>query len=41
MMKPLTGWQKLVAYSSLVFVLLWTVFGLYAIWLLLTQFPDR
>lgn len=39
MMSRLTRWQKLVAYSSLVFVLLWTVFGLYAIWLLLTQAP--
>ncbi len=37
MMKQLTRWQKVVAYSSLVFVLLSTVFGLYTIWLLVTR----
>ena len=37
MMKQLTGWQKLVAYSSLVFVLLSTLFGLFAIWILVTR----
>lgn len=30
-------WQKVLAYGSLVFVLAWTAFGLYAIWLMLTQ----
>ena len=39
MMKPLTWWQKIVAYSSLVFVLLWTAFGLFAIYVLLTEAP--
>ncbi len=33
----LKPWQKVLAYSSLVFVLAWTLFGLYAIWLVLTQ----
>lgn len=26
--------QKLIAYGSLIFVLSWTVFGVYAIWLM-------
>lgn len=33
----LKAWQKALAYGSLLFVLAWTVFGLYAIWLTLTQ----
>jgi hypothetical protein len=37
MIKPMTFWQKVIAYSSLVFVLAWTVFGLFAIWVLLTH----
>ena len=37
MIKPMTFWQKVVAYSSLVFVLAWTVFGIFAIWVLLTH----
>jgi hypothetical protein len=37
MRAELKPWQKVLAYGSLVFVLAWTVFGLYAIWLLLTQ----
>jgi len=37
MMKPLTRKQKVIAYASLVFVLAWTVFGLFAIWLLVTE----
>lgn len=37
MMKPMTFWQKVVAYSSLAFVLVWTVFGIFTIWLLLTH----
>ena len=36
-MKPMTFWQKVVAYSSLAFVLAWTVFGIFTIWLLLTH----
>ena len=31
MMRPLTPWQKLVAYGALVMVGLWTLFGLFAI----------
>jgi len=38
MMKPLTGWQKFIAYSSLLFVFFWTLFGLFAIWLILTEY---
>jgi hypothetical protein len=37
MRAELKPWQKVLAYSSLVFVLAWTVFGLYAIWLMFTQ----
>lgn len=37
MKTPLKPWQKIVAYGSLAFVLAWTVFGVYAIWLTLTQ----
>jgi len=37
MMKPLTRKQKLIAYASLVFVLAWTVFSFFAIYLLLTD----
>ena len=37
MRTALKPWQKILAYSSLVFVLAWTLFGLYAIWLILTQ----
>jgi hypothetical protein len=37
MMLPLTRWQKIVAYTALAVVLLWTVFGLFAIWLIVTD----
>jgi hypothetical protein len=37
MKKKLKTWQLVLAYSSLLFVLCWTVFGLYAIWLMFTQ----
>jgi hypothetical protein len=37
MQRPLTFWQKLIAYSSLAFVMAWTVFGLFAIWTILTR----
>lgn len=37
MRAELKTWQKVLAYGSLVFVLAWTAFGLYAIWLTLTQ----
>jgi len=38
MIKPMTGWQKVIAYSSLVFILFWMAFGLFAIWLYLTEY---
>lgn len=34
---PLKPWQKVVAYGSLVIVLICTVLGVFIIWLLLTQ----
>lgn len=34
MMRSLSRFQKIVAYTSLLFVLAWTVFGIYAIWLI-------
>jgi len=37
MKTELKTWQKALAYGSLAFVLAWTAFGLYAIWLTLTQ----
>ncbi len=37
MMTPLTRWQKLIAYSALALVGLWTLWGLFAIWVLLTD----
>lgn len=37
MLTPMTRGQKLLAYASLVFVALWTLFGLFAIWLMLTE----
>ena len=37
MMKQLKPWQKIVAYSSLFFVLMCTALGLYMIWLMQTQ----
>jgi hypothetical protein len=36
MMTPLTRWQKIFAYSTLALVGLWTLWGLFAIWVLLT-----
>ena len=33
----MTPWQKAVAYSSLAIVLGWTLFGLFTIWLMLTE----
>ena len=38
MMKPLTAIQKAVAYSALFFVFCWTLFGLFTIWLILTEY---
>jgi hypothetical protein len=37
MMLPLTRWQKVIAYTALAVVLLWTLFGLFAIWLIVTD----
>jgi len=37
MIKPMTFWQKVIAYSSLAFVFGWTVFGLFAIWIMLME----
>ena len=37
MMRPLTKWQKVIAYSSLAFVLAWTGWGLFAIWVIVTN----
>ena len=34
MIKPMTFWQKVIAYSSLVFVLAWTAFGMFAIYVM-------
>jgi len=34
MMSRLTKGQKFIAYGSLAFVLAWTVFGLFAIWIM-------
>ena len=38
MMKPLTPVQKVIAYSSLAFVILCTLFGLFTIWMYLQEF---
>jgi hypothetical protein len=37
MMAPLNRWQKILAYGSLLFVLAWTLFGIFAIWLVQTE----
>ncbi len=37
MMRALKGYQKLIAYSSLVIVFLCTLFGLFTIWLYLGE----
>jgi len=37
MMKQLTTWQKAFAYTTLLIVLAWTVFGIHVIWVLLTH----
>ena len=33
MMKPLTAMQKIIAYSSLVIIILCTLFGVFIMWL--------
>lgn len=37
MMQPLTRIQKLIAYGSLTLVLICTAFGLFAIWVIVTE----
>ena len=37
MMKPLTTVQKIIAYSSLVIVILCTLFGMFIIWLYVNE----
>ncbi len=37
MMTQLTRGQKIIAYGSLLFVLAWTIFGLFAIWLMVSE----
>ncbi len=37
MMSQLTKGQKFIAYGSLLFVLAWTIFGLFAIWLMTSE----
>lgn len=37
MIKELKGWQKVVAYGSLIFVLICTALGIGMIWLILTE----
>ncbi len=38
MMKPLKPYQKVIAYSSLAMVLLFTLLGLFTIWLYLSEY---
>ncbi len=38
MMKPLTPLQKIFAYSTLVLIFFWTLFGLFTIWLYVTEY---
>jgi len=37
MMKPMTTWQKIIAYSSLVFIFFAFALGFFTIWLYLTE----
>jgi hypothetical protein len=37
MMLPLTRVQKIIAYASLLFIMVCTVFGVLAMWMLLTE----
>jgi hypothetical protein len=38
MIRALTPLQKLVAYSTLFLVFCWTLFGLFVMWLILTEY---
>lgn len=37
MIRPMTFWQKVIAYTSLLFVLICTVFGVFAIYVILKE----
>lgn len=37
MIRPLTRGQKIIAYASLVFIIFWIVFGMFAIGLILVR----
>ncbi len=37
MIRPMTRLQKVVAFTSLAIVLAWTAWGLFAIWVLLSE----
>jgi hypothetical protein len=37
MIRPMTPWQKVVAWSALVLVAAWTLWGLFAIWVILSE----
>ena len=37
MQTPLNWWQKMIAYSALLFVLFWTLFGIFVIWVYMTE----
>ena len=37
MIRPMSPMQKLVAYTSLLIVLAWTAWGLFAIWVMFVQ----
>ncbi len=37
MIRPMTRLQKVVAFASLAIVLAWTAWGLFAIWVLLSE----
>lgn len=37
MIRPMTRGQKIIAWSSLAMVAAWTVWGVFAIWVILTE----
>ena len=37
MMKPMTGMQKIIAYTSLVIIIFWILFGLFTFWVYLSE----
>jgi len=38
MIKQMTRWQKVFAYTTLVIIILWFFFGVFTIWLYLTEY---